>query len=564
MDRHAPPGQPSDSAAAARKRLDRPDKIALIGLAIVMAAGLYLTTRRALKLSIPFADTHTYLAPGRNLLEGRGFVTRFNVVHGWVGDAAHPGLGYYNPLYGLTLAVAWHVLRDASYLSIATTVFPCLLNAVLIFLLVRPTLGRLVGVMSAAGYLTFPSTYVNIGLIGAEHPLVTICLIVLLMVQRLVPRSPRYWALVGVVLGIGGLVKVTILAVAPALVAGLAFTKIGPIAERIRRSIGPALLLVAGIAVILVPFNLMCLTTTGKAYPEYPSLAKNWSMSVLYGGEFVEGSPAVRPDPAGLPSVWGYLGIIGRNLGTMSMAVLNEIWVLMLLIVVALWVSGPARTKETAYLFCVGGAFLAAYAVAFYWLPLGDEPTSPRRYALHTAAFWYPLGVAGLVHLVNRLRFGEVGRGVAAVALWGAASLPAWVMLGQYQHLAHTRSESRSTGLKRTMDGCRKLTGPDDLIAVGGGSLEMCGTMFLERPVVVLPSGEMDNLADVRRFMEIFKPVLVVPASCHAIFSIAPKMGYELVRIPSYKPNGEPLAAFKRGRSSSQAGSQVATDQRSP
>ena len=564
MDRHAPPGQPPDSTATARARLDRPDRIALIGLAIVMAAGLYLTTRHALKLSIPFADTHTYLAPGRNLLEGRGFVTRFNVVHGWLDEPAHPGLGYYNPLYGLALAGAWHVLKDASHLSVVTTVLPCLLNGVLIFLLIRPALGRLVAVMSAAGYLTFPSTYVNIGLIGAEHPLVTICLILLLMVQRLVPRSPRYWALVGVVLGIGALVKVTILAVVPALVAGLVFTKTGPIRERIGRSIGPALLLVAGVAVVLAPFNLVCLTTTGKAYPEYPSLAKNWSMSVLYGGEFVEDAPAIRPDAARLPSVWGYLGIIGKNLGAMSLAVLNEIWVLMLLIAVALWVSGPVRTKETAYLFCMGGAFLAAYAVAFYWLPLGNEPTSPKRYALHTAAFWYPLGVAGLVHLVNRLRFGEVGRSVVAVALWGSASLPAWFSLGQYQYLAHTRPESRPTGLMRTMDACRQLTGPDDLIAVGGGSLEMCGTIFLERPVVALPSGKMDNLADVRRFMEIFKPVLVVPASCHAAYSIAPKMGYDPIRIPSYAPEGKPMVAFRRGRSGPNARVQVANELEGP
>lgn len=114
------------------------------------------------------------------------------------------------------------------------------------------------------------------------------------------------------------------------------------------------------------------------------------------------------------------------------------------------------------------------------------------------------------------------------------------------------------------MDACRQLTGPDDLIAVGGGSLEMCGTIFLERPVVALPSGKMDNLADVRRFMEIFKPVLVVPASCHAAYSIAPKMGYDPIRIPSYAPEGKPMVAFRRGRSGPNARVQVANEQEGP
>jgi hypothetical protein len=80
------------------------------GLSIVFVAGLFLTGRYAFEYGIPFADTYTYLAPGRNLLEGHGLITRFNVVQGWSGRLDHPGLAYYNPVYGLILAIVWQVL----------------------------------------------------------------------------------------------------------------------------------------------------------------------------------------------------------------------------------------------------------------------------------------------------------------------------------------------------------------------------------------------------------------------------------------------------------------------
>ena len=147
----ATPGPPERPAPAGTR-------VFVIALLLIAAAGLWLTGRYALAMSIPFADTHTYLDVGRNWADGRGFVTRFNVVYGWSDGISHPGLAYYNPLYGLLLGVFWRIAGHTGALALVATALPAVLNAVLLAVLVRPSMGRLVALLSAAGYLIAPAT----------------------------------------------------------------------------------------------------------------------------------------------------------------------------------------------------------------------------------------------------------------------------------------------------------------------------------------------------------------------------------------------------------------------
>ncbi|MBN1346596.1 MAG: glycosyltransferase family 39 protein [Phycisphaerae bacterium] len=557
MEAPSPTSPPRETTATPTSRTDSRGWPARLALIVILALGALLTTRYSLKQAIPFADTLTYLEPGRNLIEGRGFITRFNVVYGWSGRLSHPGLAYYNPLYGLGLAAVQRALQDEQQLAIAATVAPCLLNVVLLHVLLGPSFGRLTAVMSAAGYLLFASTYLNLALISADHLVVTFCLALLLMVDRLVPRNSRYWALVGLMLGVGTLIKVTIIVLAPALMVGLFLTQDGAPRERARRSAKPAALFVAGLGAFLLAYNLICLGVTGRFYPEYPAMARNWSMSVHYGGEFVEDSPAVRPDTTELPGIGRCVGIVLGNAAAMSAAVSKDMWVFLLTSIVTLWALSPTRHKSSVYLFLVGAAFLGAYTVAFYWLPLSTDPGGPRRYALHTVAFWYPLGVAGIVHLAGKLRAGQAARTGVVVAAWIVASLPGFSTLYENQTMAARRTESRMDGLVRVMMAARNLTEPNDLVAVGDG-LAICGAMLLDRPVVALPSGQLDNEANLRRFMAIFKPRLVLPGSCHSVYAVLGQMAeYDADRIPSYNPDKGPLVVFKQRRARPGAATQA-------
>lgn len=520
----------------------------LLGLALLVLAGGVLLTRHALATAIPFADTLTYLDPGRNLLEGRGFVTRFNVVYGWSGALEHPGLGHYNPVFGLAIAAVWHVARRPDVLAFVATVLPALLNIVLLAVCVYRAAGRLPALLSAAGYLLLPTTYHNVSLIGAEHVLVTICLALLLIVQGNGAPGRRRWLVAGVVFGVGCLVKVTLLVAAPALLAGLWLTTPGRLVERTRRMLAPAVLFLVGAALVLVPFNAWCRATTGAPYPEYPPLAKNWSLANLYGGKFVEGAPAVVPDAGNLPGRARCLEIVCENARTLLSVLAGDMG--LLLLAVLLGIVAPRETRlpdALVYLLLLGGAFLGAYAAAYSWVLFKHEASSPARYALHTVAFWYPVGIVGLMHAAQRFVARVHLRNAAVVLAWLALASPAGVWLIQTQRGLSAREEPRVAGLMRTMEACRKLSPrPDDLVAVSGGGLLMCGAMFLDRPVVSLPQGQMDNETNTRQFLRVFNPKLIVPAAGHSIAGVLAPDRYDTALVPGPQPGDAPLIAYIR------------------
>lgn len=521
-------------------------------LAALVGTGFYLAASYAAWICIPFADTCTYLDPWRNLLDGRGLVTRFNIVWGWSGGLSHPGLGYYSPLYGLTLGLLWKIFADPRLLAVLTTALPCAINAVLLAVLVRPAFGRLVALLSAAGYFLLPSTTISSMLITAEHPTVTWCLVLLLLVQRLVPRSPRYWLAIGLLAGFGYLFRVQMLGAAPALLLGLFLTQEGQWRVRLRASRQPAILLLAGVALVVVPFNVICLVKTGSAYPEYPSLAKNWALATEYGGEFVEGSPAVKPDPKGQPNAGQCLGIGAKNCQTLFIAAAGELGLLILALLPAMLGLNRAQFRDAIYLLCMGSTFWLMYASAYYWLDLSDQASTPARYALHIAAYWYPLAVFGLANVIYRIPLRPQARVAAVLIAWVVVSLPhAWAFYNSRAVLSNMRAP-RVAGMQQMMATCQKMTGPDDLIGVASGGLHICASMFLERPVVPLPSGDLNTPEHFKRFIEIFRPALIIPGHCESAHRVMPTLTeYEARGVPAVNGRGlENIYVRRHGLSS--------------
>jgi 4-amino-4-deoxy-L-arabinose transferase-like glycosyltransferase len=504
------------------------------GLAVIFLAGLLVAGRYAFYYGIPFADTYTYLAPGRNLLQGRGFITRFNVVHGWSGRLDHPGLAYYNPLYGLTLAIIWQVLGNAGHVGVVATALPCCINAVLLALLVRRAFGALTAVLSAVGYLLIPSTWQGLALITAEHPAVTIVLVCLLIIQYYAPRHPRSWLWLGVLLGVGCLVKVTVGLVIPGLVVAVFLTQNGTPAQRTRASLRPTGMLALGVAGVLVPFALFCRLTVGEFYPSYPAMAQNWSLATQYGGHYVAESPAVKPDAARVPRARDRIVIVLDNVGTFARALWGELGVLSLAAVLAFVGAGKEARRQAIFLIGAGVSLALGHAASFNWFRLAWEPSSLERYVLYLAALWYPVAVYGIVRSATWLKSAVV-RDAAVTVVWLVISLPAiGAGVSSVRQIAQM-TEPRFTRLQQVMVQSARLVGPDDLVAVAGGGLMICGAVFLDRPVVAFPQGRMDTPPALREFIDVYNPALVIPASNRSADRVLPQMGYQLEYLEGFR-----------------------------
>jgi hypothetical protein len=309
-------------------------------------------------------------------------------------------------------------------------------------------------------------------------------------------------------------------------------TETGSFVHRIRAAVVSSLLLGLGIAIVLVPFNVLCVATAGRLYPEYPSMARNWSLGCTYGGEFVAASPAIRPDPERLPGLAQFGSIMTHNVHAMLSAVTDQMGAVLLFVVVGLAAFLDKR-KEPTYWFCLGVAFLIGHAAAFYWLPLEGE----RRYPMYVTAFWYPLGIAGLTYMLSRIRLPVRAQALAAMAVWVVVSIPAIWELAQLHARDYRLPESSVTQLQEFMSKCQGLVGTDDLVAVSSVNRLICGAMFLDRPVVALPCQAMNTEENMHRFVEIFRPRLIIAEQRNVVWSIARQFDYEPYRV-QWRENG--------------------------
>jgi len=131
-------------------------------------------------------------------------------------------------------------------------------------------------------------------------------------------------------------------------------------------------------------------------------------------------------------------------------------------------------------------------------------------------------------------------------AVWLLACVPAFCVVYQNHAFMLATAQPRSVLMQRMASACRDMTAPDDLIAVEGGGFAICSSMFLERPVVPLPQKALDNEHDMRRFLAIFHPKLVVPGACQSAWKVLPEMGYQTAAVPSFAPGRGTQTVFVR------------------
>jgi hypothetical protein len=496
---------------------------------VVCALGLLLTATYAVKYGIPVVDTLMYLDVGRNLLKGRGFVERFNLIHAWPGPA-HSGMAFYNPLYGLVLGALWQLLGNPGAAGVAATALPCCVNAALIAVLVRPAMGSLTALLSAIGFLLLPTTWLSLAIITAEHPALTVVLVCLLVIQRCTLRSARSWMGVGAILGLAYFIKVGVATAVPGVIAAIVLTQPGSLAQRIRASRPLVLWLVAGIAVTVLPYLLLCKLTVGEIYPVFPVASQNWMLAAIYGGHYVADSPAVRPDVSRLPGVgeratnillnqWDMLRALGRQLGLLVVAV-----------IVGAFAARAEARRQAIFLLAVGASIAMGHAAIVSWQRI--DPFWAARYIIYGAPLCYPVGVYGVVWLAGRLlRPGRV-RGVAVVVVWGLVSLPAIVPLITQVRSVLVLKQPRVVELQRMAALYNTFAGPDDLVALDATTYDGCAAAFMDRPLVSLPFRAMDTPQSMREFVDVFHPAVVLPGQTRSGFRVLPRMGYQSRQIP--------------------------------
>ncbi|MFI5365539.1 MAG: glycosyltransferase family 39 protein [Candidatus Binatia bacterium] len=502
-----------------------------IGLALVSAIGVVLTAYHAIKFGIPFADTAIYVEVGRNLLAGRGFITRFNMVQGWSGALSYPGLAYYCPLYGLVLGAVWWLVGDPGYVGVLATALPCCIDAALLALLVRSTMGPVAALLSAIGYLLIPTTWISITLIGIEHPAVGIVLLCLLIVQYRVPHDANSWLWVGVLLGLGVLVKVSIALAWPGFIVAIGLTQNSSVKQRLRAGVLPVALLLAGIALVLVPYEALCRLVVGDLYPSYAPTGQNWGLATTFGGHFVAASPAVQPDLARLPSSSEKLANMAANMWSMLRWSTGELGLLTLTAVVVFVRGSDAARRLATFLVCIGAFYAAGHGASGNWFRFASDPSIAARYAIYTVAFWYPVGVYGLILLGEWLITSVTVRGAVVVAVWALVSIPIAVPLFKQFQTDARLEQHRVTRVQQVMQHCATLVGEDDLVAIAGGGMLIAGAVFLDRPAVALPQGAMDTPLTMREFIDVYHPALVIPGNNRSSYEVLPQMGYQLRRI---------------------------------
>jgi len=516
------PQQPGESALDSGRAATRVEFA--IGLILVAAAGLAYTAYYAHMFGIPFADTYTYLDPWRNWMQGRGFVTRFNVVHGWSGQLDHPALAYYNPLFGLPLALAWSRFEPA-WVAVIMTALPCCANAVLLAVLVQPAFGTLTALLSAAGYLLMPATAHNLVLISVDPAAVTVLLVCLIVIQYRTATQPRAWTFVGIMLGLAYLCKVTLVLAIPGLIAAIVLSQAAGWRQAVRASVQPIALLLTGLTVVVLPYITVARLATGEFYPSYPAMAQNWSLATTYGGRYVHASPAVRPDAERVPDLARRVLIVLQNIGAMLRATAGDLGPLLLFIVAGIRTVDRSAKRLAIFLVSVGASFAAGHALAFNWISVVSEP----RYGIYISPFWYPVAIWGLVRTLGAEA--RAWRALAVVACWLLASGITVLSDPESFWRAPQLADPRSVRLRHTMDGVAGLVGPDDLVAVQGGGLLISAAVFLERPVVSLPEGVMATHEALREFLGVFQPALVVPAQTQDNFRRLETLGYAPRRV---------------------------------
>jgi hypothetical protein len=457
--------------------------------------------------NLPFAaaqflspDATLYLDAARNLANGHGAVVSFNHYQLWQG-AYYPLWPYVQPLFPV-LAAPFFKSGGVSAV-ITLNIFLLALNCSLVYFLVRRGAGVLAGLIAAL-IVGFSYNIVYTAIYPWTEQL--FIFVTLLAFYFYVYGRNKYF-LSGVLLGVSCLVR------AAGFFNGLAFFAAILIVEAINgKKFSNCFKFAAGFLSIATGYEIFCLLKYHLFYPEYTRAGFIFNdASYFPGAWYTGGKGALHALPRTMPMRMRIREFfINDESFAYSFKVVSFLIILPVFYFFSrLWKKRDALVSILFFTGCIS----ASFAVMWGWVqPIGQIIGLDFIRLLVIPYLLLVVAGATFIFKLDDLTCGVSGRNGLRIFTIFAAGLTIFIVLSDYTTFRHIfNDEAQQLSVQRLASRpvyawLGKNSPDESLIAVQSPD----EAIFVNRPTVVLPSGELLTAGNIRDFLRIYNPAYVL------------------------------------------------------
>lgn len=453
----------------------------------------------ALKLSyMRSSDACTYLDIARNFMSGQGFVCSYNAYQFWPG-ASYPAWPYIPPLYPLFISLLGLFFPFFRTICLAN-VFIAVLNSILLYEILEMVFSNRRAALWSALLVSLVWPMQLTSFFPWAEQLHLFFLLAALFVYVKKSSDSRFF-LAGLLVGLSCLVRVS----------GFFLVFLWPFAWMMsagwRAALKKSLLFCAGIAAVLLPYEIFCLVKYHVFFPEYPQASKDFLLSLKEGAFYAQNKPVLRlPDKNSFS--WEMFFYFFRNLAGCLRDFLSFCSFFLIIPLVFKSVCIFRKKHEQELLLWVTGiGYIVIFSLLFSWsLPLKLET---ERYLLIPVAMLIPLAVQGLWEFQRFLqeRYAKnLHKAFLAVMIFCLAwvsvlSFPNVIAVNLFYCHAQPLEKLQEKALKWMVE--RSTTG--DIVAT-----TLIQTAYdAGRPVVSMPRGRALTERNLDLFFDIYRPAYV-------------------------------------------------------
>jgi len=449
-------------------------------------------------------DGCLYLDMGRNIFEGKGAILTLNLHFAWTGYS-YPSLPYLHPVYPIIAGFIWTLTHSIE----AVLVFNVALLtvcALLLYQVYKIVATREIAFLGALIYALLRDSRLVAGMPLTDYLHFTIILVVLLILFK--NRGYKNTLIAGLLIGFAFLVRVANLYAAIAIGLALLLSTEGRFLFRLKRS----LLYGVGILLIILPYELFCYLHYHIWYPQYTSATKAYTFALEEpSSHFVYGNPTLVFTPEF--TTWEHIKFLARNT---TLHLIQFTSYLPFTIITALCIYFFRRLRRRFGQFEILTLVLlllfsvVGYSVSIYWWKMIET----WRYSIIPVACGLPLAAMGLHRLFAYFRQGyrPWGRMVFAFVLLLSLGLNLYA-LALYDIFIPKSVTIMKAERESALTFVAENSVPGDLVATNSTYF-----MFLfDRPVITLPHGKILTEENLKDFLRIHQPMLIVISNLERI-----------------------------------------------
>lgn len=477
------------------------------------------------------SDTFLYLDIARHLRAGDGFVCSFNVYQFWRGIAA-PALPFVH--VGLSLLLAASSFLGLSIKGLVLSGFlPAIVNGFLAAAIARR-------VYRDRG-LAFWASVVLVACVCTQITLLRVLTeqwsLLITLSAVLIFVSGERWSRLSLA-GLAGLLFLGFLVrSASAFYPYIFFLAMLTARPGEARPWRQAVFFASVYTVLLLSWEGLIFLRYGSFFPQYPLAFKNYFLATrMTGGMFLDRTPALLP----FTGSGRFTGLTAVNAAEMFYVLFC---ILRVLVVPALWAAvnilrrGSRAEKLVLFL---AAAPMAAHLGFYPYMVIGEF--SWTRFLLLPVACLLILGGWGLRDFCVKFlpRSGKVFFHVVFAVILIANMYQAVRVLDVYWQ--EGKAGAKETGLKAVREWVLSRTEEGDLVAT---SEYIVGNIGLERPIVVLPSHNTLSLNNLKDFLRVFSPqILLFESTLPLDRRLLASEGF--VSVPAAPSSAGPFVIYRR------------------